>query len=150
MERRYKISEKFKEFFNQVISVFFILLFIYAAVTQLSHMDSFKSQLKQFPFVNVFATWLAWIIPAVLILISLLFLFTRLRRLGLLLAFILMLMFSIYFVAVLGSGIALPCSCRGIITSLSWEEHLVFNIGSTSLALLGLTLTAKNETNPPP
>lgn len=150
MKRIYKITKKWKENTVEVIALFFISLFTYAAVTQLSYFENFEIQLKQFPFISAFATWLAWFLPAVLILISLLFFFTRLRSLALLMAFILMLMFSIYFIVVLGTGIPLPCSCRGVIASLSWEEHLFFTIGSTSLALLGLALTRKIQSNPPP
>jgi len=31
-----------------------------------------------------------------------------------------------------------PCSCGGIITLLSWPEHLLFNIGLIVLALIAI------------
>jgi hypothetical protein len=36
-----------------------------------------------------------------------------------------------------------PCSCGGIISNLSWEQHFWFNLGFTCIALTGVFLGSK-------
>mgnify|MGYP001346109640 CR=1 FL=1 len=34
-----------------------------------------------------------------------------------------------------------PCSCGGVLLQMSWQQHLVFNIVASLLALAGITLS---------
>ncbi|MDX1365731.1 MAG: hypothetical protein R3243_16110, partial [Arenibacter latericius] len=50
----------------------------------------------------------------------------------------LMILFVGYTVAVLFFAPTLPCSCGGIISLLSWEQHLVFNLVFLLLSIVGI------------
>lgn len=129
----------------EIISYLFIMLFVYAAVSKLLDFEQFKVQIEQSPLINAFADYVAWGVPLVEILVSLLFFSPRLRLAGLWASFTIMVIFSIYIIIVLNFADAIPCSCGGVIASLSWNEHLIFNIGWLLLALLGIFLSHKTK-----
>lgn len=78
-------------------------------------------------------------IPMVEILVALFLLFPRMRWIGFVSSLLLMLIFTGY-VAWIWFGFAekVPCSCGGILSSLTWGEHLVLNLGLTGLSVWGL------------
>ncbi|WP_373275013.1 MauE/DoxX family redox-associated membrane protein [Parapedobacter tibetensis] len=65
-----------------------------------------------------------------------------LHRLGLWLSAILMLSFTLFILfGVLGWYAKKPCGCGSIVSGLSWNEHLWFNLGFLLLSILGIWLT---------
>ncbi|HEX4850294.1 MAG TPA: MauE/DoxX family redox-associated membrane protein, partial [Puia sp.] len=60
-----------KEYLVSIISGLFILLFVYAASSKLMEFHKFKLQVGQSPILMFFAGWIAWLIPALEIIISL-------------------------------------------------------------------------------
>lgn len=127
----------------EIISCLFIILFVYAAVSKLLDFEQFRVQIGQFPLLSAFANYVAWGVPLVEILVSLLFFFPKLRLVGLWASFTLMVIFSTYIIFVLSFAVSIPCSCGGVIASLSWSQHLIFNIGFVFLAILGISLIQK-------
>tara|TARA_R100000935_G_scaffold1440_5_gene4693 strand:+ start:10982 stop:11461 length:480 start_codon:yes stop_codon:yes gene_type:complete len=136
------IKEKIftKEFGVQIISMLFIILFTYAAISKLLKYEDFKLQLSQSPFLSAYADALSWGIPASELTIAALFFFPKLNLEGLWSSFLLMLIFTTYIITVLNFSDYIPCSCGGIISSLSWNQHLYFNIGFIILAACGILL----------
>jgi len=47
--------------------------------------------------------------------------------------------------AILSFSKELPCSCGGVLQEMSWQQHLVFNIVFTLLALLAAILERKRR-----
>lgn len=123
------------------ISLFFIILFTYAAVSKLINLDVFHLQLEQSPFIALFAGWLVWVVPVIQIIIALMFFSTRFRSTALFLSLILMIIFTIYIFAVLKFAQSIPCSCGGLFPLWSWHQHLIFNIIITTIAVLGIALS---------
>lgn len=123
------------------ISLFFIILFTYAAVSKLIYLDVFHLKLEQSPFIAVFADWLVWVVPVIQIVIALMFFSTRYRSTALFLSLFLMIIFTVYIFAVLKFAQSIPCSCGGLFPSWSWNQHLFFNIIITTIAVLGFALS---------
>lgn len=128
-----------------LISVLFVLLFVYAAVSKFIEFDKFKIQVGQSPILTDFADYVIWVIPIVEIAISVLLMIPRFRLWGLYAAFCLMLMFTTYIVLILNFSKNIPCSCGGILGRLGWKEHLYFNAGFTLLAIVGLIICYQVE-----
>ncbi len=145
MNKFFNISLEWKNYLIEAITFLFILLFMYAAVTKLLDFENFQIQLEQFPFLAEFAVSLSWVVPAILITVALLFFRSKLRLVALYASLFLMIMFTGYIIAVLNFADAIPCSCGGVIPSLSWNQHLVFNIGFLSLAVVGIGMTHENK-----
>lgn len=137
----------YRKYLIEVIRVFFIILLIYAAATKLLEYGDFKLQLSQFPYVSSYAGYIAWAVPTIEILIAGLFFFPRLQLKGLYASFFLMTVFTFYITAVLSFSDSIPCTCGGIIASLSWTEHLVFNAACAFLAYMGIRSWQTREGN---
>jgi hypothetical protein len=117
-----------------------ILLYIYTATSKLLEFGSFRHVLSRSPLIGNIAPVVAWILPSMEILISLLLILPQTRRIGLWCSFVLMLAFTGYVGYMLAFTPHLPCSCGGVLKQMTWKQHLVFNIAYTIIALLGIWL----------
>lgn len=113
----------------------FIFLFCYAAANKLLEFDTFRVQLGQSPLLAPYAHWVAIAVPFTEIAISLLLASPRLRHVGFLFSFGLMVMFTAYIIIILNYSAFVPCSCGGILSEMGWTEHLAFNSAFVLLAL---------------
>lgn len=124
----------------EVIAGSFILLFLYTALSKLSEFAVFRHFLHSSPLIGRNAGIMAVLIPAGEILVALLLFLPATRRQGMLASLGLMLVFTAYLTYMLLFVPRLPCSCGGVISRLSWQQHLVFNVVFIGLALLGIQL----------
>lgn len=123
-----------------IISALLVSLFTYAALSKLSEYSTFKSQLERSPFLFHTAVFLAMWIPIIELTISLLLVFAKTRLYGLYASVVLMIMFTEYILAMLRFSYYIPCSCGGVLSAMSWNQHLIFNIFFTMLAIVALIL----------
>jgi uncharacterized membrane protein YphA (DoxX/SURF4 family) len=130
-----------------IIVFLFVTLFMYAAISKLTEYREFEAQISKSPLILEYSTWLAFMVPIVEILISLLLLIPRTQLVALYAAFSLMFLFTAYIAFMLVFSPYVPCSCGGILSRMGWEEHLVFNSIFTLLGLIGISLNLK--VNPP-
>jgi Methylamine utilisation protein MauE len=129
-----------KQLAIETICFLFILLFVYAAGSKLLDVEKFRVQIGQSPLLTAFAEWVAWIIPVTELAVSVMLAVARWRLIGLYASFSLMTMFTAYIIAILQFSDYIPCSCGGILSSMGWTAHLVFNIGFTLLSVVGIIL----------
>ncbi len=126
-----------------IISALLVLLFAYAGLSKLLDYNTFKFQLGRSPYVTGIAGFVAWALPVCEIIIVLLLIIQRTRLLGLYASFFLMLLFTGYIYAMLHFSYYIPCSCGGILSKMSWSQHLVFNVVFVFIALAGILLEEK-------
>ena len=131
-----------KERYIQTSRYLLIVLWIYAAGSKLWSYTAFKVQLSRQPLPEWSMPILQWLIPMLELGAVALLCFQRTFRKGLFLSFLLMSLFAFY----VGFGLAhvydkVPCSCSGILGSMSWGSHFIFNILFTIIAFTGWRLT---------
>jgi len=129
----------------EVIAILFILLFVFASITKLRNMKNFQEQIGQSPMLSVFADEISWGVIGLELLATGLISFQNTRKLGLYLSFGLMAIFTTYILLVLNFSDNIPCSCGGVISSMGWYTHTVFNILFMGLAIVGLFLMKNND-----
>jgi len=134
----------------EVIVSLLVFLFIYAAISKLLDLSKFRYQLGQSPFMTRLAPIAVWAIPTSEILIAIALMIKRYRTAGLYLAFYLMLVFSGYIYIMLRYSPHLPCTCGGVLSSMSWKQHLVFNLFFSGLVLLSAILHQYPPLHPHP
>ena len=127
----------------EIISALLIFLFLYAAVSKLLDYQKFRVQLSQSPLLTAFAAWVSWIIPSLEIIISIMLAVRKFRLFGLYASFSLMVMFTAYIIAITKFSDYVPCSCGGVLQNMSWNQHLIFNVGFVLLALTGIIFHSK-------
>jgi len=133
---RMQSTQSIKKYFTDTISLILILLFVYAAASKLLDFQRFQVQLGQSPILTHFAGWVAWIIPGLEIIISILLAIPCYRILGLYASFSLMVMFTAYIIAITRFSEYIPCSCGGILQHMNWNQHLIFNMLFVFLSLI--------------
>jgi hypothetical protein len=119
-------------------AVLLTILFTYASISKLLQYDTFRYQLGQSPFVTAYSDIIAWAIPAIELFATALLMFPVTRLKGFYLSYGLMLLFTFYIYAILHYSYFVPCSCGGILSQMNWEQHLVFNIVFSLIALTGI------------
>lgn len=124
----------------EIICLLYIILFVYAAFSKLLDFENFEIQLGQSPLLSTFAGWIAFIVPISELIIAALLVFPRYRLPAMFIAFILMILFTVYILIILNFSPFVPCSCGGILEKLGWKEHLVFNIVFCLLGIIAILL----------
>ena len=122
----------------EIISVLFIILFLYTGISKLMEYAVFKEQISESSILKSIAPFIAWALPLTEFIVSLLLIIPRWRLKGLYASLLLMIAFTIYIGAIMAFKKELPCSCGGIISLLSWNGHLVFNSIFILLAAIGV------------
>ncbi|MEC3880210.1 MauE/DoxX family redox-associated membrane protein [Parapedobacter sp. 10938] len=133
----------------EIITSLFILLWVYAALSKLLDYETFKVQLGKSPLLTDFAGFAAIAVPVSELLIAGMLLLKRFRLLGLYASLFMMVMFTAYIIAILNFSYYIPCSCGGILSSLGWTEHIIFNLVFVGLAIVGIifSVAGQRQTN---
>ena len=127
------------------ISIFFILLFCYAAISKIMDFEKFQIQMTESPLLSTFAGFLPYVLVISEFIIAGLLCYRITQNAGLLASFILMLFFTGNIAHMLLTSENLPCSCGGILEKMSWTQHLYFNIGCAVLAAIALGINIRNS-----
>lgn len=141
------LSDKTKKILIDIIRYLFVLLFLYTASSKLMNYQNSELQMSKSPIITDFAYVLVWLVPSIEIIISILLIWRRMLLFGLYASFMLMVMFTAYIIAILNFSSHIPCSCGGVLSSLDWNQHLVFNITFIVLASVGVFLKNTNFKN---
>ena len=131
----------------EIISLLLIFLFVYAAASKMLDYEKFRVQLGQSPMLTSFAGLVAWMVPSIEAIISVLLAIPGLRLTGLYASFSLMTMFTAYIIAITKFSEFVPCSCGGVLQSMSWNQHLFLNLIFVLLALAGILLHSTEQRN---
>ena len=139
-----------RETIGEVTSLLFIILFAYAGLTKLLEGHLFYDNIRNSPVLGgkAVASLASWTVPLSELAVALLLIGRRSRLIGLYGAAVLMLQFTGYTLAIVFFAPYRPCSCGGVISLLSWEQHLVLNAILLLLALLAIFLSPKHKNTP--
>nr|WP_199083382.1 MauE/DoxX family redox-associated membrane protein [Pedobacter sp. ASV19] len=137
------MNYKMRTVIVEVISALYILLFVYAALTKMTDYQKFRIELGKSPLLNSYSGIIAVAIPGIELIISLLIAIKRFQYYVLYFAFTLMAIFSAYIVAILKFSPYVPCSCGGILQNMTWNQHLIFNVGFLLLGAVAIVLYPK-------
>ncbi|MDP2452503.1 MULTISPECIES: MauE/DoxX family redox-associated membrane protein [unclassified Kaistella] len=118
-----------------VVSYFFMVLLVYAAVSKMRDFENFQVQLAQSPLLSAYSGFISYGVIALELVIAGVLAFPQVRRVGLYASFGLMVAFTVYIYLILNYSDFVPCSCGGILEKLGWREHLIFNGVCVVLAL---------------
>ena len=128
----------------EAIAAIFILLFTYTAISKFWNIPQFHMVLRKSPLVSNHALMVAWAMPFIEIIVSILLFIPRTRKIGLYSSLVLMIGFTSYLGYMIYFTPSLPCSCGGVLSTMTWKQHLVFNIFFTALAITGVLLQRRS------
>ena len=130
------------------ICLLLIILYVYTAVAKLIDPPEFTRQLSN----QVFPKWtipiLLWALPVSELTVAILIVFDTTRKYGLLGSVLLMTVFTGYMLLVVFKVFdRVPCSCGGVISSMSFPVHLIFNLFFLAISIVGLYINHLFKTN---
>lgn len=123
-----------------------IFLFVYAGISKLLQLNKFAEQLQNSPVTTTTPFLFAVAIPLTEIGIAVLLCFERWRQYALYGFIALMSVFTVYIAGMLLFAIKLPCSCGGVISTMSWKTHLIFNCLFIAAAVLAVKWNRSSTT----
>lgn len=122
-----------------LIAVALIILFSYTAFAKLIDMGEFERQLTKQELPYWSKAPLVWLIPAAELLLCVLLIIPATRLPGFYGSALLMALFTGYIgLVVVGYFDRTPCSCGGVLRSMGFKTHLVFNLFFLTLSILGI------------
>lgn len=127
------------------ITSLLILLFTYTALSKLLDYRGFVRSLSESPLIHKGADTIAWLLPVAEQVVVLLLFFEQSRRAGLIASLTLLVLFTVYLLYMILFVADLPCNCGGVISRLSWKEHVLFNLFFIGMNVLGLFALRKQE-----
>jgi len=116
----------------------YILLFFYTAFSKLITFPSFLKVLSDLPLIGQWHELLAVGVIFLEIFLGMLLVFPKTRIIGLWMSLGLMILFTLYLAYHVMVRSKLPCSCGGVISGMTWPQHVAFNVGFILLAGFGL------------
>ncbi len=131
---------KYREVIVELSCLLFIILFTYTGMVKLLEGQLFYDNIRNSPILGgkAMASFASWAIPLSELAIALILIWKKTRLIGFYGAAVLMLLFTGYTLAIVFFAPYLPCSCGGVISLLSWEQHLILNLLLLLLALHGI------------
>ncbi|TKC07501.1 MauE/DoxX family redox-associated membrane protein [Pedobacter frigoris] len=136
-------TEKNKRIIFDAITYLFVLLFVYTAGGKLITIETFKDVLTKYPLISDYNTIIAYLVPITELLVSALLIIPATKKYGIMASLGLMTLFIIYIIYMFLFKQELPCSCGGIISKLSWKQHIWFNSIFLFLSIFGLIIYKK-------
>jgi len=128
----------------EIISGLLAILFVYASLSKLLNYTTFRLQVSASPVIGQFAA-IAWTLPVIEIIITVLLTINATRKYGLYASAFLLILFTGYIVCMLAFVKHLPCSCGGVLNKLSWKQHVLFNIFFLLVCLSGIVIERKRK-----
>lgn len=129
----------------EIITLLYIILFLYTGISKIIDYPIFKEQIAASEILSPISKPLAITIPLIEFALVVLLVIPKWRLKGLYASTILMTMFTIYVVSILSFSKELPCSCGGVISELSWGQHIVFNCAFITMGMVAIALEKKVE-----
>lgn len=129
---------RIRPYISEACALLLCLLFAYTAISKVYDWQGTKGGLYNQVFPDWMATALLYGLPPVELITAVMLISNPFRKTGFLISIILLTAFSIY-IGIVMTGIfgRIPCSCGGVINSLGWGDHLVFNLVFLGIAVIG-------------
>ncbi|SOD13910.1 MauE/DoxX family redox-associated membrane protein [Pedobacter xixiisoli] len=142
--QRYQI----KQILIYGIKALCIFLLIYTAKEKIVDHERFLRGLQRIQFLNDRALTISWLVPISELAIALILIIPQTQKLGLYLFTIMMSIFTLHISSMLLWAENKPCHCGGAIETLTWGQHLVFNIGFILISIFGIYLHKNSNRKP--
>lgn len=133
----------------ELIVALLIILWLYTGINKLLDYEQTRVQMGRSPFIEPIAGFTAIAVPIGELILAILLIFRKTKLPGLYGSLFLMTLFTGYVYIMLNYSYDRPCSCGGVLSRLSWQDHLYFNAGFTILAMIGILLYNFKQSNHP-
>jgi hypothetical protein len=132
----------------ELIASALILLFLYAAVSQIIFHDTYYSQLNR-TLNRLFSGIIIWTIPVVHVLLAWLLWRPAKRLAGFISSLGVVSLYTIYLFIMLPAGSKSSCQCGEVWQKASLEINILFNLAVILISAIAIILMGRLKTNSP-
>ncbi|MDX3917450.1 MULTISPECIES: MauE/DoxX family redox-associated membrane protein [Olivibacter] len=143
--KRKKERKSWQDITLEVVAILLIALFGLTAFDKAIRFERFYSELGKSPFLMNYAFIIAIGTPLVELAVAVALSIDKTRLKGLYASVFLMSLFTAYIYMLVNYSYFTSCLCSAAVESLTWEEHLIFNIIFLILAITGVALQETNQ-----
>ncbi len=134
------IANRYSERILLFIQVTLFALYLYSSLVKILNLNGFHNTLLKSPmFDSALASVLVYVVPIWEMLISVVIV-SKTSLIGYFASFFTMVSFTIYLILIYTQFPLAPCSCGGVINSLSYEWHIALNLFFASLSIVAISL----------
>lgn len=130
---------------SEIVAALYVLLFVYTGVDKLRNWETFQGALEKSTITAAYSQFLGIAVPTAELLIAALLVIPASRHIGQVLGTALMSAFTIYVAYMIAFSPELPCTCGGIIQSMTWRQHLVLNSTYVILGIFSLIVYIQHQ-----
>lgn len=125
----------------------YAFLYMYTGYDKLHHVETFIDGNKKIPLIGQYAGLIGWGIPILEILLAVLLVFSFLKmgRVALWASVVLMGIFTLYLALMVLFVPDRLCHCGGVIESMDWTTHLIFNLLWLGAGIYAIRKLSKDE-----
>jgi uncharacterized membrane protein YphA (DoxX/SURF4 family) len=123
---------------TEMVVALYIILFLYTGISKLLDFSIFKEQIATSPLLAPISKGIALSVPWIEFLAVILLIVPKWRLKGLYTSLLLMILFTMYIIGILIFNKELPCNCGGVISELSWTQHICFNSAFIAMGVIGI------------
>jgi len=136
-----------KHLLYEIPAAILMFLYLYASFSKYFDLQEFRHAMRMQPFPPFLRTAMFWGLPPVEIVTSVLLVISRTRKFAYSLSMGLLIAFTLYIgIILLDFFPHVPCTCGGLISKLTWKQHLIFNIIFIGINIWGLrTMKASDK-----
>ncbi|MFY0255406.1 MauE/DoxX family redox-associated membrane protein [Chitinophaga sp. 30R24] len=132
---------KIKKIILELLISSIVILFVYTPTSKLLKVQEYILAMKAQPLLPWFQQFLIYAVPTSEYLVVILLAIPKYRKIGLNLSLVLLILFTGYISLIqLNYYGRIPCSCGGVIRSMNWYEHLIFNVFFIFINILSIWL----------
>lgn len=124
----------------EIIIALLALLWLYAALSKWADASNFYRQVTWNKITGQNGAFLFYALPIAELLTAGMLFISRTRRFALYLSGFMLVIFTAYIIYILYFAPTTPCSCGGVISKMSWGQHLVFNCSYLLLNIIAIVL----------
>ncbi|RZK48493.1 MAG: hypothetical protein EOO99_10180 [Pedobacter sp.] len=143
--KAHSLSPTTKNIVFNSICLLCLFLFAYTGFDKIITHETFEKSLMRIPVIGPYASFISWAVPLTELGVAVLLILPPTQKIGLYLFSSMMIAFTIYIGSMLMWVEKLPCNCGGVISKLSWTQHLWFNLAFITLAAIALWLKRNNH-----
>ena len=144
-QKRLRFTDETREVLVYSICLICVFLFLYTAYSKILEHARFLKGISKVRLIANFASPISWAVPVAEILVAILMIIPKAYKLGLRAFISIMILFTGYILGMLIWAKQLPCHCGGVIETLSWTQHIWFNLAFIAVALFALRLSRKKN-----
>ncbi len=136
---------KWKQNLPEVSSAVVLFLFVYTAISKLAEHERFRDALQSSALLRSYAGVLVWAIPISELIAALLLMIPSTCLKGLYVSLGLLILFTLYILWMILFADHLPCNCGGVISKMSWKQHVFFNLFFIGMSIIGIISSKRNK-----